>query len=152
MGIAGLAYRAFFGRKGPVVSGELAVTGIDHSLMIRRDRFGIPHIEAAGERDAWYGLGFCQGQDRALQLEMLMRVGRGTLSELVGREGLIIDRLSRRIGFNRAARAQLAVVDPAIRANLEAFASGVNSGRAAGLPSSTSDFKLLRAQIGRAHV
>lgn len=146
MGIAGLAYRALFGRKGPVVSGELSAAGLDRSLKIRRDRFGIPHIEAAGERDAWFGLGFCQGQDRALQLELLMRVGRGTLSELVGREGLIVDRLCRRIGFARAARAQLEALEPSIRANLGAFAAGVNAGRTHGLPSTTSDFKLLRAR------
>ena len=146
MGLAGLAYRAFFGRKGPVVSGDLSIAGPEKPIRIRRDRWAVPHIEAAGERDAWFGLGFCQGQDRALQLELLMRVGRGTLSELVGREGLIIDRLCRRIGFSRAAKAQLSVLDPAIRANLEAFAAGVNSGRTAGLPASSSDFQLLRSR------
>ena len=45
---------------------------------------GHPHVDAASDDDAWFGLGFCHAQDRAFQLETLLRAGRGTLSAMVG--------------------------------------------------------------------
>ena len=89
------------GRRLPRLDGTLTVPGLAAEVIIRRDRFGVPHIEASGDADAWFGLGFCQGQDRSFQLETRLRVVRGTLAELIGEEGLKIDELSRRIGFRR---------------------------------------------------
>lgn len=45
----------------------------------------------------------------------MLRIVRGTLAELVGPDGLPVDRLSRRLGLLRAAREQeaLAALDPA---------------------------------------
>ncbi len=61
--------RALFGlllgRRHPTVSGTIETHGIEGPVLIRRDRFGIPCIEAQEDHDAWFGLGFCQGQDRA---------------------------------------------------------------------------------------
>jgi len=80
--------------------------GVAAAVEIRRDRFGVPNITAASDRDAWFGLGFCQGQDRAFQIETRVRVVRGTLAALVGGDGLPIDRLSRRVGFARYGAAE----------------------------------------------
>ena len=100
------------GRRLPRTSGTLRVSGIHDALRIRRDDWGIPHIDASSEADAWFGLGFCHAQDRAFQLETLLRVGRGTLSEpWSGPGGLAADRMSRRLGFARVAAAQLALID-----------------------------------------
>ena len=85
---------ALFGRRLPTITGALTVAGIEAPVTIRRDRFGIPHIDAASTVDAWFALGFCQGQDRTFQLEATRRVLHGTLSALVGADGLPIDRLS----------------------------------------------------------
>ena len=53
-------------------------------VTIGRDRWGIDHIEAAHDADAWFGLGFlsCPG-DCGFQLEILARAGRGLLAELL---------------------------------------------------------------------
>ena len=115
-------------------------------MVIRRDGYGIPYIEAEEEEDAWYGLGFCQGQDRGFQLEGLLRVGRGTLSEMVGPKGLAIDRLSRRIGFLHSARLQLEVLDPEVRIMLDAFARGVTEGSTLGCRRAAHEFAILRAR------
>jgi len=73
-------------------------------------------------------LGFCHGQDRAGQLEVLVRVLRGTLAEVAGEEGLAIDRLSRRIGFRRAGTAQLENATPEVRRQVAAYVRGINRG------------------------
>ena len=55
-------------------------------VRVRRDRFGVAYIDAENEYDAWFGLGYCHAQDRAGQLETSLRLVRGTLSEVIGRE------------------------------------------------------------------
>jgi penicillin amidase len=134
------------GRRLPITDGALAVPGIHHALTIRRDRWSIPYINADNDDDAWFGLGFCHGQDRAFQLETMVRVVRGTLAELVGADGLPVDRLSRRIGFARSAQSQLALVDADIRAMLDAYAAGVNAGATLGAPRLAHEFALLRSK------
>jgi penicillin amidase len=124
----------------------LEAPSITRPVLIRRDGYGIPYIEAEGEEEAWYGLGFCQGQDRAFQIETLLRVVRGTLAELVGREALPVDRLSRRIGFRHAAEQQLEALDDEIRQILEAFARGVTDGARMGCRRPAHEFSLLRAK------
>jgi penicillin G amidase len=107
--------------------GELEVPGLGAPARVRRDRFGVPYITAESEHDAWLTLGFCHAQERAAQLEIVVRAVRGTLSALVGSEGVPIDRLSRRIGFRRAGEAQLAVAEARVRDQVEAYVRGVNA-------------------------
>lgn len=129
--------------------GLLEVPGIDEPLTIRRDRWGVPHIDAATENDAWFGLGFCHGQDRSFQLETLLRVIRGTLSALIGKDGIGMDRLSRRMGFSRNNDRQFAGFDADIRANIESYVAGVNSGNTTGLPKKAHEFVLLTSKPTR---
>ncbi|MDE2937081.1 MAG: penicillin acylase family protein [Chloroflexota bacterium] len=134
------------GRRLPVASGELTVSGVDEPVSIGRDRYGIPYIQARSDPDAWFGVGFCQGQDRAFQLELMQRVFRGTLSELIGSAGLPLDRVARRLGLADSARRQAEQIDPEIKANLEAFARGVNAGVQRGLRRRPHEFLLLRSR------
>ncbi len=146
MNLHRLLLRWTLGQRLPLTHGKRTVPGVRQSLQIHRDRWGIPYVEAANDADAWFGLGFCHGQDRAFQLEILLRVVRGTLSELVGIQGLPIDRLSRRIGFHRAAREQWPVLDADVREWIEAYARGVIAGTTVGLPKKSHEFVLLRNQ------
>ena len=134
------------GRRLPKTSGRLSVEGLDGPLSIGRDRWGIPHVDASTPHDAWFALGFCQAQDRAFQLETLLRVGRGTLAELVGPGGLIADRMSRRIGFTRVAERQLPLLAGEVRATIDAFVAGINAGLARGLSGRPHEFVLLRSR------
>ena len=144
MNLARLIFGLGLGRRLPITAGRLTVEGLKAPIQIDRDGWGVPSITAAGDDDAWFGLGFCQGQDRAFQLEGMLRVIRGTLSELIGPDGLPVDRFSRRIGFRRAARAQLGVLHPDIRRQLEAFARGVTAGATAGMRRRAHEYVLLR--------
>src|SRR5438105_6157267 len=129
-----LLLRWMLGQRLPHTSGQLTVPGLRDTVRVHRDRWGIPYIEAANDADAWFGLGFCHGQDRTFQLEILLRVVRGTLAELIGIDALPVDRLARRIGFYESARKQWPVLDADVREWIEAYAHGVRSGAARGLP------------------
>jgi penicillin amidase len=118
------------GRRRPAARGVLRVPGLRAQLTIGRDRWGIPHVEAASDEDAWFGLGFCHGQDRGFQLELLLRAGRGTISEMAGPATLPIDRLSRTLGFHRIATAQVGRLDEGVRAQVDAYVAGINAAAA----------------------
>lgn len=143
MSLLHLVTRCILGRRLPIVDGERTIAGIESAVTIRRDAWGIPHIEAGTDPDAWFGLGFCHAQDRGFQLETLLRIGRGTMAELVGPSALPLDRLSRRIGFYRSAQAQLAVLDPLAQTGLTAYTNGINAGYANGWTDPPHEFRLL---------
>jgi penicillin amidase len=138
--------KRLLGPRLPQTRGTLILPGPHAPITIRRDRYGIPYVEARDDHDAWFGLGFCQAQDRAFQLELRLCTVRGTLSELIGEATLAIDRLARRIGFSEASRRQLDVLEPEVRGQLEAFAAGINAGLTAGAPKGAPEFALLRAR------
>jgi hypothetical protein len=46
--------------------GDLRVQGVDATVSIVRDRWGMPHICAQSAHDAFFGQGFCMGQGPAL--------------------------------------------------------------------------------------
>ena len=144
-----LALLLAFGRRLPVTRGRLRLAGIGGEVRIDRDRWGIPHVTAGSDADAWFGLGLCHAQDRAFQLETILRVGRGTLAELVGPPGLPLDRLSRRLGFARIALRQLTVLEEPVRRTIEAYVAGINAGLQRGLPRPPHELALLRARPSR---
>ena len=132
MNLSRTIFRLLLGRRLPITKGTLEVSGVNKTVILRRDEYGLPYIEAENDEDAWYGLGFCQGQDRAFQIETLRRIVHGTLAEMVGEDILQVDRLSRRIGFRRSSVQQLEVLDDETRRTIEAFARGVNDGMTKG--------------------
>jgi penicillin amidase len=137
-------FRLLLGRRLPTTEGRINVTGLKKQVTIGRDEYGIVYINADTADDAWYGLGFCHGQDRAFQMEFNVRVSRGTLAEAIGPAALPVDRLSRRIGFYRAAKEQLEVIGDDLRARLEAYVRGVNEGISKGADKLPPEFALLK--------
>lgn len=121
------AQRRALRRTLPVVEGRLSVPGLDASLTILRDGHGVPHVLAASRRDAWFGLGFAQAQDRLAQLVYLVRAARGRTAEVIGTDGVAADRWSRTLGFGRLADSRVQRLDPDTRAVLDAYAAGVSA-------------------------
>ena len=113
---------------GPQRAGRLQLDGLQASLEILRDRFGVPHIFAANEADALFGLGFVQAQDRYWQLEFYRRVGSGRLAEVAGPSALAVDRFMRHVGLHHAAAAAWEATPAELQAGLQPYASGVQAG------------------------
>jgi len=121
-----LGYLAF--RPHPRMTGEMTVRGTIHPVTIYRDKFGVPHVLAQTDADAFFGLGFVQAQDRPLLLELERLAGQGRAAEVIGRDGLSFDRVSRVIGFYRIAELQIKNIDPRILELATAFVNGINAG------------------------
>lgn len=126
-GMLGSMLGMALGARTPVLDGRLHLHYLRERTTIRRDAHGVTYVEANNDDDAFFAMGFCQARDRAFQMELYLRVARGTLAEVLGAEMLPVDRLMRRIGFRHIARRQLALLEPRERAQLESFARGVNA-------------------------
>ncbi len=111
----------------PQLDGQRSVPGLEAPLRILRDRAGIPHVRAAGEADAWFGLGFVHAQDRLGQMLAARRAARGRSAEALGPAGLEADRWARTLGFGRLAAAEAARLSADERRVLDAYAAGVNA-------------------------
>ena len=96
-------------------------------LRLIRDSFGIPHVDAADERSAWWGLGYACAQDRAFQLDYDRRRACGRLAEVIGPAVLDGDVLARKLDLARSAQADLEVMSLDTRSSFEAYADGVNA-------------------------
>ncbi len=114
----------------PKQKGTIVLGGLEGPVRVRRDRWGVPHVEATSAADIWFGEGFCHGQDRLWQLDFYRRVVSGRVAEMAGEEGLPIDRLMRTLGIRRAAEREAATLDPELLGLLERFCEGVNAAAA----------------------
>jgi len=108
------------------MSESIRCSALNAPITIRRDSFGIAHIEATTEHDAWFGQGFASAQDRLWQMEYDRRRAVGRWAEAAGPTGLAADQMARKLGIEQAARDHLAVMAPDVRAMFEAYAEGVN--------------------------
>ncbi len=125
VGILGL-FLWFRQASQPVHEGTVRVPMLRQSVRIERDEYGIPHVIAASEHDAAFGLGYAHAQDRLWQMEMNRRIAGGRLSEILGPAALDTDRFLRTLGIRRAAERIYAGLDEEDRALADAYAAGVN--------------------------
>ncbi len=130
----------------PKTSGTIELEGPKGPVRIRRDRWGVPHIEAERDGDLWFGEGFAQAQDRLWQMDFYRRVVTGTLAEFAGEEGLPVDRLMRTLGIRRVAEREAEELAPDLLAKLEPFCAGVNAA-AAHAPAMPFEMQLLRLEF-----
>ena len=97
------------------------------SVEVIRDRWGIPHIYAEREADAFFGAGYAAAEDRLLQMDLLRRRARGRLSEVFGRDTLASDRKFRVAQVGRYCTEAATDLPDETKAYLRAYAAGVNA-------------------------
>ncbi len=123
----GLALRQLTHGALPRLTGTLRAPGLRGNVEILRDAYGVPHVFADADTDAYLALGYLHAQDRLFQLDLLRHLTQGRLAELFGAPALRSDRLFRTLDLHGTARRRLALAGPESRAALEAYARGVNA-------------------------
>ncbi len=114
--------------KLPQRTGELHLTGLSAAVNVRYDERGVPHIQAKNELDMYRALGYVHAQDRLFQMEIMRRLARGELSEILGPDTVKIDRLFRTLRLHQHAQQYVQNIDldsPPAQALL-AYLNGVN--------------------------
>ncbi|NBA97877.1 penicillin acylase family protein [Pseudomonas sp. R5(2019)] len=115
--------------KQPVRSGEVTLAGLQAPVTVRYDNRGVPHIRAENEADLYRGLGYVHAQDRLFQMEVMRRLARGELAEVLGAKLLDTDRMFRSLRIREHSQLVIARQNkqsPAWKA-LQAYLQGVNA-------------------------
>lgn len=114
--------------KQPTRQGMVELQHLQGSVTVRYDERGIPHIRADNETDLYRALGYVHAQDRLFQMEVLRRLARGELAEVLGPKLLDTDKLMRTLRIRERADTYLANLDrqsPAFVA-MQAYLDGIN--------------------------
>ncbi|MDH1869919.1 penicillin acylase family protein [Pseudomonas chengduensis] len=114
--------------KQPQRDGEVVLGALQAPVTVDYDERGVPHIRAENEADMYRALGFVHAQDRLFQMELLRRLARGELAEVLGEKLVPTDRLFRTLEIGRHADAYAARLDadsPSTQA-LQHYLEGVN--------------------------
>jgi penicillin amidase len=127
--IAGLFGLVSYRLRKPLAKtqGTLQVPGLQAPVEIIRDKWGVPHIYAANSHDLMLAQGFVHAQDRFWQMDFQRRLVAGRLSEVMGAVTVPVDRWMRILGMRKVAEKEVSMISSDARANIEAYASGVNA-------------------------
>lgn len=114
----------------PNYSGVEIVNGIKAKVIITRDQYGIPHIEAKSDEDAYYALGFTMASERLFQMEISRRAANGELSEIIGEKTLQSDKTFKNLKVRRSMEQMLKSnplsQNPEMEKLILAFYRGIN--------------------------
>jgi penicillin amidase len=111
----------------PALDGTVVVAGLAAPVTVVRDGHGVPSITAQTLDDLFFAQGYVTASDRLWQMDMMRRYAAGELAAALGPEYVKVDREQRVLGLREVARQSLAQASPEERAQLEAYARGVNA-------------------------
>ncbi|MCB1138533.1 MAG: penicillin acylase family protein, partial [Leptospiraceae bacterium] len=113
----------------PDRSGAEKLPGLSAEVQVYYDSYGVPHIEATNRQDAARALGYVHAKDRLFQMEMIRRVARGRLAEILGPDLVEVDKLFRTLRLDQFAEEYVKELDletPYVQ-HSQAYLEGVNA-------------------------
>ncbi|MDC1175010.1 penicillin acylase family protein [Bacteriovoracaceae bacterium] len=115
----------------PQYSGEHKLRILSSEVKVYRDKFGIPHIEAENSKDLYRAFGYVMAQDRLFQMDLLRRIGNGSLSEVLGKTTLETDILLRSLRLKTSIEEtwnkNVSSFDPKLVESFQYFLDGVHA-------------------------
>ena len=109
----------------PTVSYQ--IEGLSGPAEILIDPWGVPHIYASDQYDAFFVQGFNAARDRLWQLDLWRRRGLGLLSEVFGEEYLEKDRASRLFLYRKDMYSEWLFYGSDAKRIATSFVGGVNA-------------------------
>ncbi len=117
-------------RSLPELSGSMNSKLVAKNVDIYTDNFGIPHIYAENEIDAFYALGKMMASHRLFQMDMMRRIASGKLSEIIGEKTIDIDKLTRSLRIRKTMEDfymnNKRKMDPRMLILASSFLKGIN--------------------------
>ncbi|WP_421988944.1 penicillin acylase family protein [Roseococcus sp.] len=105
----------------------LSLPGLEAAAEILIDRWGIPHIYAASQRDAFFVQGFNAGRDRLWQIDLWRKRGLGLMAADLGAGYVERDRAARLLLYRGDMAAEWACYGAEAQSRTEAFVAGINA-------------------------
>ncbi|MDZ4751120.1 MAG: penicillin acylase family protein [Flavobacteriales bacterium] len=129
--VAAIGFYFWLSSSKPTYDGKLVVPGLQDSVNVSFDEYGVPHIEAQNMHDLYLAFGYIHAQDRLFQMELLRRAGSGRLSEIFGRKLLKTDLMLRTIGLEQYADSSVILMEQQkgtqMYEDMQAYLYGINA-------------------------
>lgn len=110
------------------IDGSLTVAGLQHSVDILRDQWGVPHIYAQNTDDLFFAQGYVTAQDRLWEMEWWRRGLEGRLAEVLGPKAFERDRVARLLRYRGPFdEAEWTTYHKDGRRIFTAYANGINA-------------------------
>ena len=103
------------------------MSGLDNTVEILRDHWGINHIYAENQHDLFFAQWYAAAQDRLFQFEIWRRQATGTVAEILGSRELERDIGTRLFKYRGDLTAELNHYHSEGKAIIEAYVDGVNA-------------------------
>ena len=113
--------------KNSFLNEEKKIEGLQDSVEILRDQWGINHIYANNQKDLFFAQGYTAAKDRLFQFEIWRRQATGTVAEILGPDELARDIGTRLFQFRGDLNTELSHYHPEGKAIIESYIAGVNS-------------------------
>ncbi|WP_406096000.1 penicillin acylase family protein [Streptomyces sp. NBC_01013] len=131
--VAGIGYGTYWSvstvrASYPQTNGTATLAGLDGTVEVKRDSYGIPQIYADSDADLFRAQGFVQAQDRFWEMDVRRHMTAGRLSEMFGSGQVETDAFLRTLGWRKVAQEEYDnVLSDETKKNLQAYADGVNA-------------------------
>lgn len=106
---------------------SIAVKGLKSDAEILVDNWGVPHIYAKSEDDAFFVQGFNAARDRLFQIDLWRRRGLGQLSEVFGVNYLEQDRAARLFLYRGDMQKEWHAYGTQAKRITKSFVAGINA-------------------------
>jgi len=116
----------YFYHPTPKYSGHISISGLNESVDVYTDEFGVPHIFAQNEEDLFYAAGYYAARDRLFQMSVVNYSVRGELSYAFGDEMINSDIYLRTWRIHDTAKRLVGELDKETTDLMLAFCAGIN--------------------------
>jgi penicillin amidase len=114
-------------KAGAAATQSIHVPGLKEPAEILIDRWGVPHIYAKNEDDAYFAQGFNAARDRLFQIDLWRRRGLGELSSIFGAQFVEQDRAARLFLFRGDLTTEWQSYGQAGQRIATRFVAGINA-------------------------
>lgn len=116
----------------------MAVPGLDATVTIRTDPWGVPHVQSDDPEAMAYGVGYAEASERLFLMDVIRRMGQGRSAELLGEGAYDADVVLRREFYDADDfDRQIEELPDHLRSLLQRYADGVNQALAETLANPT---------------
>lgn len=108
-------------------TGEVVLAGPSNTIVIRRDDYGVPFVEANDINDLTFGVGYASAEDRLAQMVSMSLLAQGRLAEMAGDVALDMDVYMRTLGIPQLIKERFEQLSPELKGYLHSYTAGVNA-------------------------
>ena len=116
----------YFYHPTPKYSGHISIDGLNKSVDIYTDTYGVPHIFAQNEEDLFYAAGYYAARDRLFQMSVVNYSVRGELAYAFGDELISSDVYLRTWRIHDTAKKLVGELKKETVDLMGAFCAGIN--------------------------